>query len=211
MKAYTFTGSHACSGGRVAHFIMAIAHQKSIVGDIFSDFMKIHFQETFNHGKIPQDKSFLQDGCPVQNSKKERQALKTVGAIKFSIPPRSADFNPIENISNYFKIELRNQAFGKAINYETFEQLSVRVKHTLENTPPKYIVKTMESMPRRKLMVAKVKRAKNKVLQVKLRAKFDLYMFLLTKTVGLEIPGLDLGRNTLLILLILLCSVYRFT
>ena len=47
------------------------------------------------------------------------QALDTVEAIKFSIPPRSPDFNSAENISNYFKIEVRTQAFRKTINYET--------------------------------------------------------------------------------------------
>ena len=35
---------------------------------------------------------------PVQNTKKSRQALDTVVAIKFSMPPSSPDFNPIGNI-----------------------------------------------------------------------------------------------------------------
>ena len=51
--------------------------------------------------------------------------MDIVGAIKFSIPPRSPDFNTIENIFNYVKSELRTQAFEKNIK---------RVKHTLENT-----------------------------------------------------------------------------
>ena len=120
---------------------------------MFSDFIKTHLQETFSRFRIPKGKRLLQDGCPVQNSKKARQALDTVGAIKFSIPPRSPDFNPIENIFNFVKSELRTQAFEKNINYETFEQFSVRVKHTLENTPTEYIDKTIESMPKRMLMV----------------------------------------------------------
>ena len=74
---------------------------------------------------IPKSKRFLQDGCPVKNSKKASLALDIVGAIKFSIPPRSPDFNTIENIFNYVKSELRTQAFEKNIK---------RVKHTLENT-----------------------------------------------------------------------------
>ena len=41
-----------------------------------------------------------------------------------------------------------------------------------------------------------------------LKAKFDLYRFIPLKAVCLEIPGLDLAGNTLLILL---CSVYLFT
>ena len=40
-------------------------------------------------------------------------SLDTVGAIKFSIPPRSLDFNHILNIFNYVKSELQTQAFEK--------------------------------------------------------------------------------------------------
>ena len=65
-------------GGRVAHFIVAIAYQKDVVlreqyegkinGDMFSDFIKTHFQETFSPCRIPKGKRFLQDECPVQIS-----------------------------------------------------------------------------------------------------------------------------------------------
>ena len=119
-------------------------------------------KHTFSRCRIPKGKRSLQDGCPVQNSKKARQALDTVAAIKFSIPPRSPDFNPIENVSNFVKSELRTQAFEKNINYETFEQFSPRVMHTLENTPTKYIDKTIESMPKRMLVVIKSKRQRIK-------------------------------------------------
>ena len=81
--------------------------------------------------------------------------MDTVGAIKFSIPPRSPYFNSTENISNYFKIEVRTQDFRKTINYETLKLFFLRVKHTLENTLTKYIVKTIESMSTRTLMVFK--------------------------------------------------------
>ena len=147
------------SVGRVAQFIVTIAHQKGVVsceqhegiinGNMFRDFIKTHFQETFSRCRIPKGKRFLRDGCPVQNSKKARQALDTVGAIKFSIPPRSTDFNPIENICNFVKSELRTQAFEKNINYETFKQFSIRVKQALEHTPTKCIDKTIESIPKR--------------------------------------------------------------
>ena len=43
------------------------------------------------------------------------------------------------------------------MNYETFEQFSTRVKHTLENIPTKHINKTIESMPKRILMAIKSK------------------------------------------------------
>ena len=60
--------SHVGSGGRVAQFIAAIAHQKCVVlckqyerkinGDM-------SHQDTFSNSK---DKMFLCDGYPVQNS-----------------------------------------------------------------------------------------------------------------------------------------------
>ena len=45
-----------------------------------------------------------------------------------------------------------------------------------------------------------VKRAKNKALNVKLNDKFDLYRLYPTAAVCLEIPGLDMARNTLILL-----------
>ena len=55
---FTAKGSHVGSGGRVAYFIAAISHQKSVAlcgqsedkinRDMFSDFIKTHFQETFS-------------------------------------------------------------------------------------------------------------------------------------------------------------------
>ena len=71
-----------------------------------------------------------------------------IGAIKYSIPPCSPEFNPIVNIFNYVKKEHCAQAFEKNVNYEILEQFSVRVKHTLENAPTKYIYNTIESMPK---------------------------------------------------------------
>ena len=140
----TAKGSHVGSGGRVGHFIVAISHQKGDVlceqcegkinGDMFSDFIKTHFQETSTRCRVLKGKRFLQDGCPIQNRKKARQALDTVGVIKFSIPPLPPDFNPIENVVNFVKNE----------------QFSARVKHTLEDTPTKHIAKTTESMPKKK-------------------------------------------------------------
>ena len=111
---------------------------------MFSDFIKNHFQETFSRCRIPKSKRFPQDGCPALNSTKARQALDTVGAIKFSIPPRSPDFNPIKNIFNCIKSELRTQAFEKNINYEIFEKFSVRVKHTLETLLPNILIKLLD-------------------------------------------------------------------
>ena len=83
--------------------------------------------------------------------------MDTVEAIKFSIPPRSPDFNPIENDFNFAKSELRTRVFEKNINYETFEQFSARVKYTLENIPTRYIDKAIELVSKIMLMVIKSK------------------------------------------------------
>ena len=46
--------------------------------DIHQLELETHFQETFSRRRIAKGKRFIQDGCPVQNSKKARQALDTV-------------------------------------------------------------------------------------------------------------------------------------
>ena len=71
----------------------------------------------------------------------------TVGAIKFSIPPLSPDFNPKENILKIFP----EKQFMK------HSMFHVRVKHTIENTSTKNIDKTIESMLKTMLIVIKSK------------------------------------------------------
>ena len=100
---------------------------------------------------------------------------------------------------------LCEQCEGNVVNFVKNEQFSARVKHTLENTPTKHIDKTIDSMPKKNVDGYQVKRAKDKVLKAKLKSKFDLYRFIPAKAVCFKIPGLDLARNTLLILL---CSVF---
>ena len=89
-------------------------------------------------------KGFFKVDVLYKTVKKARQAFDTVGTIKFSIPPRSPDFNPIENILSYVKSELRTQDIEKNINYETFEQFSIKVKHSLENTPTNILIKLLD-------------------------------------------------------------------
>ena len=141
-------------GRRVNHFIAAIAHMEGVVlceqyedkinGDMFSDIIKVLFQETFH-----------QDGCPAQIRKKAKEASDTVGAIKFNTPPVSTNIKHTENICNDVKSIVRT--FEKNVYYEIFEQCSIKVKHALESTPTKYIDETIESLPKRKFMVTKSK------------------------------------------------------
>ena len=43
---------------------------------------------------------FVQDGDPNQNSKAAKTALDKIGAVQFSVPPRSPDLNPNEYVYN---------------------------------------------------------------------------------------------------------------
>ena len=175
----TAKGSRVGSGGRVAHFMVAIAYGKGVIlceqyfgrlnGAKFAQFIRTHFPNTFSASANPTGKIFLQDGCPIQNSKKAKEAMYEVGAKKFSIPPRSPDMNPIENVFNVVKVELERQAldqnitfedfenYNQNITFENFENFSSRVKETLNTFSVQYINKTINSMDARMKMVIRKK------------------------------------------------------
>ena len=123
-----------------------------------ANFEREHFEKTFERSVNPTGKLFLQDGDPSQNSKKAKAPLDAVGARLFSIPPRSPVMNPIENVFNYIKDKLRQQALEQNITFENIEEFSARVKHTLENMPIWYIHKTISSMDNKISMVIKAGR-----------------------------------------------------
>ncbi|XP_028419243.1 uncharacterized protein LOC114545017 [Dendronephthya gigantea] len=141
----TAKGSHEGTGGKVAHFIAAIAYGKGFVlceqyngklnGQSFADFIRENFPRVFSSCSHSKGKLFLQDGDPSQNSKKANDAMHVVGARKFSIPPRSPDINPIENIFNLVKSKLNSDAIEKNIQYENFKTFSERVNETMEKFP----------------------------------------------------------------------------
>ena len=72
-------------------------------GDLFAEFIKKYFIKPFISCENPKRRRFLQDGCPVQNSKKSREGSEIIGAMSLSISPGSSDFNPVENIFNKVK------------------------------------------------------------------------------------------------------------
>ena len=156
---FTGKGSHEGTGGSVAHFIAAIAYGKGVIvaeqyfGRIdakkFSAFVKEHFASMFKKSPNPKGKLFLQDGDPSQNSAKARTAWDAVGARKFSIPPRSPDLNPIENVFKSVKARLHEDALEKRIEREDFEEFSARVKATLESTPVDLVDNVIGSMNER--------------------------------------------------------------
>lgn len=163
----TAKGSHVGTGGKVAHFMVAMAYNKGVIlceqyfgrinGQKFADFITEHFTATFEQSANPRGRLFLQDGDPSQNSTLARKSMRAVGARNFSIPPRSPDINPIENVFNVVKDRLHTQALEDNITFETFDEFSCRVKETLTNVPIAYINKTIESMNNRMEMIIRAK------------------------------------------------------
>ena len=163
----TTKGSHEGTGGKVAHFMVAVAYDKGVVlceqykgninGEKFADFIRDNFKEALEKGANPRGKLFLQDGDPSQNSKKARDAWEDIGARKFTIPPRSPDLNPIENIFNVVKRGLSEDAVKNNITKENFDEFSIRVKASIENTSCQLINKTIDTMNKRVDMIIKAK------------------------------------------------------
>ena len=60
--------------------------------------MREQFLTVFENSCKKKSKLFLQDGDPSQNSRKVKEAIAAVGAQKFTVPARSPDLNPIENV-----------------------------------------------------------------------------------------------------------------
>ena len=90
---------------------------------------------------------FLQDGDPVQNSALAKRAFKYVGALVFSIPPRSPDLNPIENLFHFVSKQLEKDALEMEIKYEDFGQFSKSVKDTIMNFPKNTILYPLPVAP----------------------------------------------------------------
>ena len=163
----TSKGSHEGSGGRTAHFIVAIAFNKGVIlaeqyegnlnGQKFADFVCEQFPTLFENSSNKNGKLFLQDGDPSQNSRKAQDAIAAVGARKFAIPARSPDLSPIENVFHNVKRQLQDDALSKRITKESHSQFCARVKQTLLNYSPEIIDRTIVSMDRRIDMVIKSK------------------------------------------------------
>jgi hypothetical protein len=163
----TAKGSHEGTGGRVAHFMCAMAYGKGMIlaeqyhgainGAKFADLIRSVFPDLFKRCANPKGRLFLQDGDPSQNSRKARNAIDAVGGRLFHIPARSPDLNPIENVFNNIKVQLRKQALEQKIRKENFEQFSERCRKTLLEYSTAVIDRTIDSMPKRIDMVVKKK------------------------------------------------------
>ena len=131
-------------------------------GDYFANFIRRNFSKMFRASRKRNSTLFVQDNCPIQSCAKARKALKDIRAKLFAIPPRSCDLNPIENIFNLVKRDLKAQAIRKNLTYESFEQFSERVKCTLYGLSTVVIDNKIRSIDKRLKLVIKSKGKRTK-------------------------------------------------
>ena len=146
-------------GKRNANFIVGMSYDKGIVlfelyispitGDRFAEIVKTAIPEALEKSINPQIRRILMDGCPRQNSKVAKDAIASIGGMIMSIPARSPDLNPIENIFAQVSRILESQAVERNLTKETFDEFSDRVKNTLIDFDKERINKVIDSMPKR--------------------------------------------------------------
>lgn len=162
--ARTTKGRKEGSGGNIANFMVAVAHDKGVVfckhypwtltGAKFAELIKHCFPLVFEKcGTTPAGRLFLQDGDPRQTSKAAQKAWVELGCEMFAIPPRSPDLNPIENVFHLIREQLRTDALEKQIRRESYDEFCKRVATTINSFPVHTINKTIESMDRRLEMI----------------------------------------------------------
>ena len=131
-------------------------------GQLIADFIRENFPQMFEHSANPKGKHFLQDGDPSQNLKNAHSAMDQVGCKLFSIPPRSPDINPIENVFHFVSKKLGEDAKAKEITHESFEAFSKRVRQTIKNFPTEITDKTIKSMNKQMKMIVTLKGERTK-------------------------------------------------
>ena len=160
----TSKGKKAGIGGKIAHFMVCISYRKGVYfceqyekmdGPYFAEFVKKSFRKLIRNSCNPAGNMFLQDGDPSQNSAIARDAMKRIGVQVQSIPPRSPDMNPIENVFHLVDKKLRSDAIEKNITYESYKEFSARVKSTMENFSVDMIDKIIDTMPKRMREIVK--------------------------------------------------------
>ena len=111
----TRKGKKEGNNGRPVKLFVAIAYQKGVIifeqwdpstpflGIHYKEFVKKHFPVAFECSANPKNKLALEDGCPAQKSRQAQLGYDVVNCKVFSIPPRSPDLNPIENMFHIVK------------------------------------------------------------------------------------------------------------
>ena len=156
-RSCTTKGRKEGTGGRYVRLVVAISYDKGIIacepyesmtGEYFASFIRRNFRDMFEDaGK--DSTTWVQDGDSSQNSAAARNAMKEVHCHLLSIPPRSPDINPIENIFHLVQRKLRKEALAHRIQRETLAQFEKRIIDTLFSIPVDTINKTIASTNKR--------------------------------------------------------------
>ena len=97
------------------------------------------------------------DNDPSQTSAKAKHALRSARANMHVIPARSPDLNPIENLFNMARKQIKAEVKEKNISNETWTDFVSRVTRNIWSVPKDYIDKTIAGMPVRVKNVANKK------------------------------------------------------
>ena len=157
-RGCTAKGSACGSGGRRANLLVCISYGHGVChitkyekmnGEFFTSFVKNEFPELFRwYGKSTR-RLWLQDGDASQNCKSAQNARKSIGAQLISIPPRSPDLNPIENVFHIAVKALERDTMTKQIVCESYEQFVDRIIPVLYSIPCSVINKIIDSVSKR--------------------------------------------------------------
>ena len=149
------------------NFMVAISYNKGVVmcqqyegtitGAKMADIALNNMPQALELSINPKGKRILMDGCPRQNSKTALKAISDIGGKIFSIPSRSPDLNPIENVFNIAVKMLRKQALTQKITHESFEKFAERVQNTMFSIPSEAIDNIIDSMQNRINLIIKTK------------------------------------------------------
>ena len=157
-RGCTAKGSHEGSGGKLVKMMVAISHGAGVVlcdqynkldGPYFKDLVLREFPQMFKKARKGRSRLWLQDGDPSQNSAAAKTAMRSIRAKLLSIPARSPDLNPIENLFHLVKNQLNNDAIVQNIKKENFQEFSARIQSTILNFDNIVIDKIIESMSNR--------------------------------------------------------------
>ena len=143
------TGKLNKAGTRQVKFMVGISYNRGVVlcesyenlnGKKCSKMFDQCLPQAFQLSVNPTDKKYLQDGCPVQNSKVAMQILEDIGAELVPIPPRSPDLNPIENLFAQLGKQVELDSIAKKITNQTFEEFEARVRQIIVNYDSKEMI-----------------------------------------------------------------------
>ena len=171
------------SGGRVLKLFVAISFNEGVTAchpyekedaQFFENYVKANFASFYRKADKGPSCLWLQDGDLSQNSTGVKKALRELKAELLSIPPRSPDLNPIENLFNSVRWDLSQQALSQNITHESYDEFQSRVITTFLNQPVESIDKIIiDSMNGCIDLIIKKKRDRIKYLTVVNRSAYN--------------------------------------